>query len=115
MTTLYRESRDKILLEQYQGLNILPIAETFDRDAIDKLLSQEGCQKIRIYFGMDEALLLHAILVGADADNNDILPSGSSTTLDNPEGESDDNDHTGIVDLAQRCPPECGSLSPLNP
>jgi hypothetical protein len=107
MTTFFRESKDRILQENLQGLDILPIAETFDRAAIDKLLSHPRCARLRIYYGMDQEQKIHAVLVGVDADDKDILPSTDAPAT---EGEEE----AEIVELAQRCPPYC-SQSVLNP
>ncbi len=105
MTTRYRQHRDSILAAQHQGQNILPLSETFDRAALDALLAKPECTAIRIYYGMDEALKVHAILVANDADNADILPAA----LKNKEEEGDD-----IVDRGIRCPTLCPKASPLN-
>lgn len=80
----------------------LPISETFDRTAFDRLLAQPGCAALRIYYGMDEAMQTRAIIVGVDEKNEDILP-----TPENPAGE--------IVDISKLCPPFCAPASPLNP
>lgn len=98
MTTVFRENRDGILLEQYQGLDILPKCESFDRDLIDEVLAQEGCTGIRIYYGMSEDNKIHAILVGFDANDEDILTAGDPK----------------IIEGARRCPTECPPSSDLN-
>lgn len=108
MTTTFRESKDKVLAVDFKDLDILPTAETFDRAAFDKLLSQSGCQKLRIYYGMDAELRVHAIVVSVDSDDKDMLPSVASTVT----SEEDDN---VIVEVGQRCPPDCEPSSSLNP
>ncbi len=105
MTTRYRQHRNSILAAQHQGQNILPLSETFDRAALDALLAKPGCSAIRIYYGMDETLQLHAIMVAVDTENADILPA----TQKNEEGEDE-----GIVDRGIRCPTLCPKASPLN-
>ena len=104
MTTTYRENKERILQEEFQGMDLLAKAETFDRAAFDKLLAQEGCEQVRIYYGMDEALKVHAVIVGVDATGNDLLPATDST------GEQEGV----ILDISSRCPPDCVE-SPLNP
>jgi hypothetical protein len=55
---------------------------------------------------MDENLLVHAILVGVNENNEDILPAETSsltTTEDDP-----------IMEQSIRCPPDCPPASPLN-
>jgi hypothetical protein len=67
MTTLYRANRP----------SNFPICETFEVDAINKLLATDGCVFFRIYYGMKENLLVDAILVAVNAEGEDILPSVS--------------------------------------
>jgi hypothetical protein len=121
-TTLFRENRDKVIVQDLVGQNILPNAETFDRAAFDALLAQPGCERLRIYYGMSEDLQVHAIVVGVNAENQDILPvaQSSSTTGEEtaPATESgdDNSDNDGlVVEAGVRCPPDCGTPSPLNP
>lgn len=80
---------------------VLPVSETFDRVAFDQLLSQPGCTQLRIYYGMDEAMQTHAIVVGVNEKNEDILP-----TTENPDGV--------IVEAGKLCPPFCAVSSLLN-
>jgi hypothetical protein len=61
---------------------------------------------VRIYYGMDETLSVHAILVGVDQNGNDILPIAA--TGDEEEGI--------IVEEGRICPPHCATdPSPLHP
>jgi hypothetical protein len=103
MTTLFRQQRDMILKPVYAGKNMLPIAETFDRSAIESLLNLPDCRSIRIYHSMDQNLQLHAIIVGVDSADKDILPTTDSTATDVP-----------IAENSRLCPPYC-TTSPLNP
>jgi hypothetical protein len=103
MTTLYRSRRESILKTSEQGLDILPLSETFSRGCIDVLLANENCEGIRIYYSMDENEKVHAIIVGINALNEDILPSNTSIE-ENPV----------IVENGQRCPPSCPPSSALN-
>lgn len=102
MTTSYRVNKEKILTEEYQDQDLLPICETFDRSTIEDILSQEGCAKVRIYYGMDDDYKVHAIMVGVSEDGQDMLPSG------------DDDANSQIAENAQRCPTICPPSSPLN-
>ena len=52
MTTMYRKNMESILDPKYQGQDILPICETFDRGAFDALLAEADCTYIRVYLGM---------------------------------------------------------------
>jgi hypothetical protein len=102
MTTLYRAQRNRILGLEYQNRDLLPLSETFDRSAFDRLLAQPNCAAVRMYYGMDENLQVHAVVVGVNANDQDILP-----TPDAPEAE--------ILDVSKLCPPLCPVTSLLNP
>lgn len=105
MTTLYRKEMNEILAPPYQGQNILSICETFEKEDIEKLLSKKGCQKLRIYYGMDENSGVHAILVAVNSANEDMLPTGIAST----EVVEED-----ILAKAPKCPVLCPPSSPLN-
>ncbi len=106
MTTRYRQNKDSIIATGYDK-NILPICETFDAASVANILAVQGCVSVRIYYGMSEDLYLHAIVVAADQNGQDILPTEG---MDGTTATSAD-----ILDEAQRCPPMCPPPSPLNP
>jgi len=106
MTTLYRNENEKILAPEFQGKNILCRSETFDREVFDTLLSKPDCKYIRIYYGMDEKLQVHAIIVAANEENEDILPPKGGVQL---PGDGD------IGENGRRCPDVCPPPSDLNP
>ena len=106
MTTNYRNIREQILKSRYQYQNILCICETFDRSAFDRLLSHPDCASIRIYYGMNQELEVHAIIVAADAAGNDIL--------DPTDTNLDEEDEYPIVESGVRCPEICPPVSDLN-
>jgi hypothetical protein len=108
MTTLYRQEKENILATAYKNQNILPISETFDRAAIDTLLAETGCAAVRIYYGMSEDLLIHAIIVGVDENNEDILPSEANVLSNSAETDE------SILEQGVRCPEDCAPPSPLN-
>jgi hypothetical protein len=108
MTTLYRQEKENILATAYKNQNILPISETFDRTAIDTLLAETGCAAVRIYYGMSEDLLIHAIIVGVDENNEDILPSEANVLSNSVETDE------SILEQGVRCPEDCAPPSPLN-
>ncbi len=96
MTALYRENRPANF----------PICETFPVEAISWLTGNPDCAFLRIYYGMKEDMLVHAILVAADSNGNDLLP------LSNRSLENDDDN--GILEDSIRCPNTCPPDSPLN-
>jgi hypothetical protein len=107
MTTLYRNQKENILAQPFQGLNILATCETFDRGAFDTLLSEGGCVSVRIYYGMSADLKVQAIVVGVDSNNEDILPASGLRGLSSTAPV--------IVEEGTRCPDDCPPTSPLNP
>jgi hypothetical protein len=96
MTTLYRTNRPAEF----------PICETFEKDAVIKLLATEGCASVRIYYGMKEEGNVDAILVAADSQGADILPQTTNTT--------EETDDPVILEDGFRCPDYCPPSSPLN-
>lgn len=104
MTLRYRTNKESVLKQDYQDSNLLPICETFDKAAFEALLAKTDCMQIRIYYGMDESLKIHAIIVAADGYGNDILPGAGAMLT---EGED-------IVEAGNRCPDLCPDPSPLN-
>ena len=104
MTARFRNECENILKPAFQNLNVLPLSETFDRGASDVLLGKAGAVALRIYYGMDENLKIHAIIVAANENNEDILPSLTLAVA----AEED------IVENGTRCPELCPEPSPLN-
>lgn len=108
MTTLFREEQNNILIPELRGIGILPICETFNREAFDTLLAEEGCAGLRIYLGMDTNLNVRLITVAVNASGEDMLPS-SALKVQALEG-----DEREIVEDGIRCPTTCPPESPLN-
>lgn len=82
-----------------------PICETFGAEAIKKLLATPGCTSLRIYYGMKANDEVDAVLVAANAADEDILPALSlSETEEDPL----------ILEDSLRCPQHCPPESPLN-
>lgn len=71
------------------------IAHFFGKNIINDIIAQEGCMGIRIYYALDAERKKQLIIVGADANENDI--------------------YEGIIaERSSACPPFCTSdLSPL--
>jgi hypothetical protein len=106
MTALFRAENENILAPAYQNQNILPLSETFNRHAFDTLLAEEGCEGLRIYMGMDAGMKIHAIIVGVNQYNEDILPSLAANLVATSGNV--------IAEEGQRCPVICPQVSVLN-
>jgi hypothetical protein len=96
MTTRYRANRPANF----------PICETFEKEVIQRILDTAGCASFRVYFGMKENQQVSVILVAADAEGNDLLPSASATATG--------TDDPVIIDDGYRCPDICPPDSPIN-
>jgi hypothetical protein len=107
MTALYRQNRESILQSSYREQAVLPLSETFDRAPFDTLLARPSCTGLRIYYGMDQDLKVHALIVGVDEDGRDLLPSTASSLT-----ATGDDDY--IIEHGNRCPDICPAESPLN-
>jgi hypothetical protein len=121
MTKRFRDLKDKILNPVYIGKNILPLCETFNKDAIAAVINQPGAVGFRSYLGMNENLEVSVIFVGVNDKNEDMLPQvlpmkSMSMTADDPTGGTDPipDDEPPIVEEGQRCPTDCPASSPLN-
>jgi hypothetical protein len=106
MTSRYRQDRLSILADPTNE-TILPLSETFNKEAVLRLLNTEDATGIRIYYGMTEDKDIHAILVATDAAGQDILPPSGSVSFTGEEEEI-------ILEDALRCPYTCPPESPLN-
>lgn len=107
MTSRYRNQKENILKTEYRGQNILCYSETFHRAAFDALLGKPGCQNLRIYYGMADDLKIHAIIVGVDSQNADMLPATNALSALTEDVDS-------VFDRGIRCPDLCPDPSPLN-
>lgn len=70
------------------------IAHFFGREILEKLLTQEDCMGVRMYYGIDEHGEKQLVLVGADSNGNDILDL--------------------VADISVPCPNACSDRNPLN-
>jgi hypothetical protein len=107
LTRQYRKEKENILKPEFQGKDILPISEYFQRKDFEDLLGEEGCVGIRAYFCMDPSLKIKLFFVGVNAKNEDLLPLLAQTTLPTV-GFTIQNNGT-------RCPPTCPPPNPINP
>jgi len=71
------------------------IAHFVGSEKVKAILDQEDCVGIRIYYGIDDDGKKNLILVGAKADENDIVDGV-------------------IVEKVYPCPPRCSGLNDLN-
>jgi hypothetical protein len=79
---------------QVPGSNYVK-GEYFSKASLESVLDQSGCVGIRIYYGLDENNVQRLVIVGADANENDIV--------------------TGIIlEHGTLCPPHCGTGNNLN-
>ena len=69
-------------------------AHFYGRDILQKLLDQEGCMGIRMYYSRDEKGQKQLVLVGADENGNDL--------------------ESMVVDNGKICPPDCSTDGILN-
>jgi len=70
-------------------------AHFFGRNIVQKILDQEGCMGIRLFYALDEDSQKQLVMVGADADANDQVDEV-------------------IVDRGFPCPDQCGKADALN-
>lgn len=102
MTERYKTHKKDILKKEYEDKHIMRECETFNREAFDAILAQSGCVGLRIYFAMDQALTIRSVIVGVNADNQDILPLETGT------GAADLTTGDGvIIEDGRICPPDC--------
>lgn len=71
-----------------------PKAMRFTRAALDRILKQDGCKGVRIYYAMKADGAWTLVLVGTDAKGRDLV-----------NGE--------VAEEASPCPPDCDERSPL--
>ena len=123
MTARFRKHREEILKTEFQGRDILPLCETFQRAAFERILAQPSCVAVRTYLGMDAELKVRFIFVGVNDKGEDILPSAGlgaqsvsatqSVSADTTLGEDEEEDEGEIIEEGQRCPPHCPPQGPL--
>ena len=107
MVQRFRQNKSAMLTQQFSSS--MPDAETFDRAQFDVLLSKQDCTGIRIYNGMSEDLKLHTIIVGVNANGDDMITVPTGEFLETDDGEDE------IIEDGKPCPPYCPPDSPLNP
>lgn len=103
LTDRFRSNKTTILNSNYQ--NSLCDSESFNLSDVNAMLAVSGAAGLRIYYGMDENYMVHAVLVAFDEEGNDILPAENSNFTEDAEL---------ILEQGIRCPPTCPDPSPLN-
>ena len=77
-------------------------AHFFGYQIIEEILKQESCVGIRIYYSLDDEGKRQLVIVGVNAQGDDILPL--------PGGRSEEDGDGGIVaDASLPCPTYCSS------
>jgi len=66
----------------------------FGKDVLKEILDQEGCMGIRMYYGLDADGNKALVIVGADANENDMTDK--------------------VGDISLPCPSRCGNSNDLN-
>ncbi|HWJ26797.1 MAG TPA: hypothetical protein VNS32_09655 [Flavisolibacter sp.] len=107
MIAHFHEKKEHLLHENFKGVQVLNHCETFDRAAFDRLLAVPGCIGVRIHYGLDEDHKMHAIIVGVDENDNDMLPNLAEDGV----MQADSGDGPVIVEDGKTCPPYCTSTS----
>jgi len=94
----------------------MPIAETFNRDAIISLLNADGADGVRVYFGTDEKGLVKLVLLPVDKNGADIVTKLIPTLSDkaSARGATDFPQDGQCVENGQRPPPPASALIPGN-
>lgn len=83
------------LTENYRNANPSAVKGAFyGKDILRQLLDQEGCMGIRIYYGEDKNGNKELVLVGAQANEDDMLEL--------------------VADNGTKCPSNCGVANSLN-
>ena len=109
----YAQNKNSILKEPFNQNDTLPTSETFERAAFDKILAQDGCVGVRIYYGMDDDLQVSLILIGVDRNGQDIQKTGGNLSKKKDGDISDDPIMAFSGGL--RCPPNCEPPPPPPP
>lgn len=80
------------MTSEYRNQNPNEIkARFFGKDILEKILNQDGCMGIRMYYALSEDSEPQLVLVGADSDENDMLDIIADTSLPCPNACSADN------------------------
>ena len=109
LTSTYRSKKEKVLEPSFKGKGVLPVCETFGREAFDTVLAKPGCMGLRIYFAMDEINMVKLVIVGVNENNEDMITVTENDTMMRTTGDGGE-----IIEDGTRCPDFCPPPSPLN-
>ena len=93
-----------------------PKGHRINKSQLDAILSQPGCEGIRVYYGLDEDNNRKLVMVGIDADENDIISTSTTAALRTASSDTESAD-TASVSVATdfpTCPPTCCPENTLN-
>jgi hypothetical protein len=109
---LGRQVRDSLFLDSaFQ----LPVAESFNRDAIISLLNADSAVGIRMYLGRDSTGLIRFVLAPINKYNQDILTKLVTSPTDGNGAKPEElKAIKQLVEIGQRCPTVCDSPSTSN-
>lgn len=93
MTERYRRNVPK----DGNGVYVLKIGGSFDKDAIDQLTAQTDFKGLRYYFALNEKKEMTVVFVAIDSNGDDIIGTGAI-----------------ILEHADFCPNICGTSNVLN-
>ncbi|QJX47672.1 hypothetical protein HMJ29_12255 [Hymenobacter taeanensis] len=95
-----------------------PKGHCIKKEQLEAILSQPGCEGIRAYYGLDDDGNRKLVLVGIDANENDILSETGVDTLlraaDTDGAGTESSAATTIATDLPPCPPCCSIENPLN-
>lgn len=74
------------------------VAHFFGFEIIQRILREDGCMGIRIYYGIDDKGQKQLLLVGADENGNNLLPDVTAKST---------GDGNIIADVSFPCPSYC--------
>ena len=106
LTANFRSNKESMLDSGLRNAGTLPICETFDRAALDLILSDTNCTHVRIYLGYDENSKVRLVITGANSSGQDLFISAT-----NPANNFDAD---CVVEDGARCPTNCPPTSALN-
>lgn len=96
MASLITLEQGSTMTKAYRDANPNDIkGHCYQKEIIQNLLNQEGCEGIRIYYALNAEGKKQLVIVGKNAEGSDMTAGH-------------------IIDEATDCPEDCGDQSPLN-